>query len=40
MELFDRYDPTDFIQITPSIQFVANPACDPATNFRYRIPKA
>lgn len=32
IELFYRYDPTDFIQITPSIQFVANPAYDPATD--------
>ena len=32
MEVFYRYDPTDFFQITPSIQYVANPANDPATD--------
>lgn len=32
MELFYRYDPADFLQITPSIQYVANPAYDPATD--------
>jgi len=32
MEVFYRYNPTDFFQITPSIQYVANPANDPATD--------
>jgi porin len=32
MELFYRYDPTDFFQITPIIQYVANPANDPDTD--------
>jgi len=32
MELFYRYDPSAFLQITPSIQYVANPAYDPPTN--------
>jgi porin len=32
MELFYRYDPTDFFQVTPIIQYVANPARDPDTD--------
>jgi hypothetical protein len=30
-EAFYRYDPKDFLQITPEIQYVANAANDPAT---------
>ena len=30
-EAFYRYDPNDFLQITPEIQYVANAANDPAT---------
>lgn len=32
MEAFYRYDPTDFLQITPSLQYVVNPANDPAAD--------
>ncbi len=31
VEAFYRYDPNDFLQITPEIQYVANPANDPDT---------
>ena len=31
LEAFYRYDATDFLQLTPSIQYVANPAYDPET---------
>lgn len=31
VEAFYRYGPNDFLQITPEIQYVANPANDPAT---------
>lgn len=32
LELFYRYDVTDFLQFTPSFQYVANPANDPETD--------
>jgi len=32
LEAFYRYDITDFMQITPQVQYVVNPANDPATN--------
>ena len=32
LEAFYRYDWTDFLQFSPSIQYVANPANDPGTN--------
>ena len=32
METFYRWDATDFFQITPSVQFVANPANSPTTD--------
>jgi carbohydrate-selective porin OprB len=32
MELFYRYDPTDFLQVTPVFQYIVNPANDPDTD--------
>ncbi|MEZ5582131.1 MAG: carbohydrate porin [Candidatus Competibacteraceae bacterium] len=32
VEAFYRYDVTDFLQLTPQIQYVVNPANDPATD--------
>ncbi|MDW4551497.1 carbohydrate porin, partial [Defluviimonas sp. D31] len=32
VEAFYRYDVTDFLQITPQLQYVANPANDPTTD--------
>lgn len=32
VEAFYRYDVTDFLQITPELQYVVNPANDPTTN--------
>lgn len=32
VEAFYRYDATDFLQITPELQYVANPAYDPDTD--------
>ena len=32
LEAFYRYDATDFLQLTPSIQYVVNPANDPETD--------
>ena len=32
LEAFCRFDRTDFSQLTPSIQYVANPANDPSTD--------
>ena len=32
LEAFYRYDWTDFLQLTPSIQYVVNPADDPESS--------
>jgi porin len=32
MEAFYRFDPNDFLQITPSVQYVVNPVNDPTTD--------
>lgn len=37
VEAFYRYDVTDFLQLTPEIQYVVNPAND-LTTCRWRIP--
>jgi porin len=32
VEAFYRYDMTDFLELTPEVQYVVNPANDPATD--------